>query len=273
MPTQPWNRWGVGPHLCVGLDPDFDRLPQAVQGGAQPLLAFCQNIARATAPYARAFKPQFAHFAGQDRLVELRGLCTFLKAEFPEHLLILDVKRGDIGSTAAYYAREAFDVYQADAVTLSPYLGDDALEPFLCHTERLCFVLCRTSNPSSAALQGLQSAGQPLFVHVAQRAHSHWNAHGNVGLVAGATHAQDLHTIRATAPGLPLLVPGVGAQGGDIAQLHRVAAQGTGPLFVNSSRGILYAGPGDDYAEAAARAASGLARELKGAAEGPAAAQ
>ncbi len=237
--------------LCIGLDPDSARLPQALAGEVDPIFAFCAAIMAATADLACAFKPNIAFFEalGPAGLATLARICA-LPRRVP---LILDAKRGDIGSTAEAYARMAFDVYDADAVTLSPYLGADSLEPFLRRPERGCFLLCKTSNPGSADLQDLPLAsGEPLYMAVARLAGGRWNANGNVGLVAGATHPAAVAAVRAACPDLPLLVPGVGAQGGALAEAVRVAVDARGELaLISASRSILYASAAADFADAA----------------------
>lgn len=246
--------------LCVGLDPDLDRVPPALQNAAQPLFAFNKAIIDATAPYACAFKPQFAHYAAEDRLDELKATLNYIAEAYPDKITILDAKRGDIGNTAQRYAREAFAIYNADAVTVNPYMGGDTIEPFSSDPARGVFILCRTSNPGSGELQSLQIGGKALYEIVAHHAATTWNTHANLGLVAGATYPEELSQIRALAPALPLLVPGIGAQGGDLEAVlkHGRDASGYG-MLINSSRGILYAGQGENFAQAAAQAAKELA--------------
>jgi orotidine-5'-phosphate decarboxylase len=241
--------------LCVGLDPDPARFAPALHGSKQAIAEFCCAIVDATAPYACAFKPQIAYFAAQRAEDQLEAVLAHVRARHPDLPVILDAKRGDIGSTAEQYAREAFERYGADAVTLSPYMGGDTIEPFLSYAGRGVFLLCRTSNPGGNDLQMLDVGGEALFERVARLAVS-WNRSRQIGLVVGATFPRELARVRELAPGLPLLVPGIGAQGGDIpatlaAGLDR---QGAG-MVINSSRAILYAGSGADYAAAAARAA------------------
>lgn len=250
--------------LCVGLDPDLDRIPAALRGERQPLFAFNRAIIEATAPYVCAYKPQFAHYAAEDRLDELRATLRFIREKYPEKVTILDAKRGDIGNTAVRYAREAFQIYDADAVTVNPYMGGDTVAPFSHDGSRGVFVLCRTSNPGSGELQSLEVNGRPLYEIVAQRAHEAWNTNRNLGLVVGATYPAELGRVRAVAPDMPLLVPGVGAQGGDLQAVLREGrdARGFG-LLINSSRGIIYAGSGDDFAAQAAVAARELLRAMQ----------
>jgi orotidine-5'-phosphate decarboxylase len=239
--------------LCVGLDPDVARLPHHLAGTADSLAEFCIAIVDATAQYACAFKPQIAYFAAVGAESQLERVCEHIRNAHPDVPLILDAKRGDIGDTAKLYAREAFERYNADAVTVNPYLGTDSLEPFFAHTGRGVIVLCRTSNPGSGTFQTQLIDGQPLFEHVATRAASEWSQLGEVGLVVGATYPDELARVRSLVGDMPLLVPGVGAQGGDAQTVLRVgrATDGYG-LIINSSRAILFASPGEDFAEAAA---------------------
>lgn len=235
--------------LCVGLDPDPSRFPEVVHGS---VFDFCAAIVDATADTVCAFKPQIAYFAAIGAESELERLCRHIRDQHPDVLLVLDAKRGDIGSTAEQYAHEAFDRYGAHVVTVNPYLGTDSVEPFLRHPDGGVFVLCRTSNPGSGDFQSLQVDGEPLYLHVARRVATEWNDIGDCGLVVGATYPAELEQVRAIVGDLPLLVPGVGAQGGDVEATVRAGAdrQGRG-MVVNSSRAVLYASSGDDFAEAA----------------------
>jgi orotidine-5'-phosphate decarboxylase len=264
------RRWQeADTRLCVGLDPDPARLPAALRGRADAPFAFCAAIVDATADLVCAFKPQIAFFSAQRAEDQLEDLIAHIHRAHPQVPVILDAKRGDIGSTAEHYAREAFERYAADAVTLSPYLGGDSLAPFLAYPGRGAFVLCRTSNPGGDDLQMLDAGGQRVFERIAHLAATRWNLNGELGLVVGATYPAELARVRAIAPQLPLLVPGVGAQGGDIQALLQAEASGAaqaepgarrGAVVINSSRAILYAGGGEDYA-AAARAAAQRTRD------------
>lgn len=254
------QRWQMANTLvCVGLDPEPAKFPARFANDPDAVFAFCRDIADATADYACAFKPQIAHFAALGAEYALQRLIAHLHSAHPTVPVILDSKRGDIGSTAQHYATEAFDRYRADAVTVNPYLGRDALQPFLDRADRGVVILCRTSNAGAGELQDLLVAGRPLYQHVAEKAAVEWNANGNVALVVGATWPEQLAEVRAIVGNVPLLVPGVGAQGGDVEAVVRNAksADGTG-LMVSSSRAVLYASAGDDYAEAAAAAACAL---------------
>lgn len=242
--------------LCVGLDPDPERFAPALRGAARAIADFCRAIVDATAAYACAFKPQIAYFASARAEDQLEEVLAHIRARHPRIPVILDAKRGDIGATAEHYAREAFERYGADAVTLSPFMGQDTIEPFLAYRGRGAFLLCRTSNPGGNDLQMLEVGGERLYERIARLAAGPWNRDGQLGLVVGATYPAELARVRELAPSLPLLVPGIGAQGGDVAAAVHAGrdAQGAG-LVINSSRAILYAGEGEDYALAAAAAA------------------
>jgi orotidine-5'-phosphate decarboxylase len=242
-----WTR--SGSMLCVGLDPDPPRFPAVVRSS---VFDFCRAIVDATADLVCAFKPQIAHFSAIAAEGDLERLCTYIRSEYPDVVLVLDAKRGDIGSTAEMYAREAFDRYGAHAVTVNPYLGTDSVEPFLRHPAGGVFVLCRTSNPGSGDFQNLSVDGEPLYQHVARRVATEWNEIGDCGLVVGATYPDELREVREIVGDLPLLVPGVGAQGGDIEAIVAAGASTDGfGMVVNSSRAVLYASNGDDFADAA----------------------
>lgn len=258
------QRWSQADSLvCVGLDPEPSKFPANFAADPDAVFAFCRDIADATAEYACAFKPQIAHFAALGAEDALTRLIAHIHAAHPGVPVILDSKRGDIGSTAQHYASEAFDRYRADAVTANPYLGRDSVQPFLDRAERGVIVLCRTSNPGAGDLQDLVVDGRPLYQHVAHKVAHEWNAHGNCALVVGATWPEQLRETRAIVGEVPFLVPGVGAQGGDVQAVvtNAKTADGTG-LMVSSSRAILYASGGADYADAAARAAKSLRDEI-----------
>ena len=236
--------------LCVGLDPDPSRFPRSLDGAPDAVFRFCAEIVDATADLVCAFKPQIAHFAALRAEGQLERLCEHIAERHPKVPIILDAKRGDIGSTAEQYAREAFGRYGADAVTVNPYLGTDSVEPFLA--AGAIIALCRTSNPGGADLQLLEVDGEPLYLRVARMIAEQWSTLGEVGLVVGATHPEELSRVRATVGDLPILVPGVGAQGGDAREAVTAGATANGRgLIVNSSRAVLYAGSGEDFAEAA----------------------
>lgn len=259
--TDSWRR--TNSLLCVGLDPDANKLPRAVRASNAPLFDFNRAIIDATAEWACAFKAQFAHYAAAGAERELERTIAYIKRQHPHLPVILDAKRGDIGATAIMYAREVFVRYGADAVTVNPYLGGDSLAPFLDYADRGVFVLCRTSNPGSGELQQLRADGRTVAEHVAARAAGEWNANRNVGLVVGATWPEEVAAIRGLAGDMPLLIPGVGAQGGDLASvLAHGLVDGAG-LLINISRGIIYAGDGDDFAAAAGRAAERWCGEIE----------
>ncbi|MFZ2652850.1 MAG: orotidine-5'-phosphate decarboxylase [Burkholderiaceae bacterium] len=247
--------------LCVGLDPDPARFPAGMRGDPTCIFEFCRQIVDATHDLAIAFKPQIAYFAAQRAEDQLERLIAHIHAMAPEVPVILDAKRGDIGSTAQQYAREAFERYGADAVTLSPFMGFDSIEPYLQYPGKGLFLLCRTSNPGGADLQAQRLAGgDMLFEHIARLASGTWNRNRQLGLVVGANFPAELKRVRDLAANLPLLIPGVGAQGGDAGATVRAAWRGengqtVAPIVVNSARAIIYASSGADFAAAARRAA------------------
>lgn len=250
-----WQR--SGSCLCVGLDPDPQRYPAHLAGRPDRVLAFCRAIVDATADLVCAFKPQIAYFAAQRAEDQLEALIAHIHQHHPGVPVILDAKRGDIGPTASQYAREAFDRYRADALTVNPYMGLDSLHPYLERPGKGVIVLCRTSNPGGSDLQFLEVArGEPLYQRVARLCAGAWNGNGQVGLVVGATFPAELAKVRALAPDLPILVPGIGAQGGDVAATLAAGRDQRGQgLLLSSSRAILYAGEGEDFAQAARLAA------------------
>lgn len=245
--------------LCVGLDPDPARFPGKFKGDAHRIYDFCAAIVDATADLAIAFKPQIAYFAAHRAEDQLERLMAHMRRSAPLVPIILDAKRGDIGSTAEQYAIEAFERYGADAVTLSPFMGFDSVAPYLQYHGKGAFLLCRTSNPGGDDLQSQRLAsvdGQPLlYEHIARLAQGPWNLNGQLGLVVGATYPAEIENVRAMAPLLPLLIPGVGAQGGDAVATVKAGWRPDAPIIVNSSRAIIYASSGDDFAEAARREA------------------
>ena len=255
--------------LCVGLDPEPTRIPACVPEGPNRLYDFCAAMVDATHDLVCAFKPQIAYFAAHRAEDQLERLMQHMRSHAPHVPIILDAKRGDIGSTAEQYAREAFERYGADAVTLSPFMGWDSVAPYLQYPGKGAFLLCRTSNPGGDDLQNQRLAdvdGQPrLYEHIAHLAQGLWNHNGQLGLVVGATYPAEIERVRALAPTVPLLIPGVGAQGGDAAATVRAGWRPEGPILVNSSRAILYAGLGEDFASAARREAERTRAQLQAA--------
>ncbi|MDN2673670.1 MULTISPECIES: orotidine-5'-phosphate decarboxylase [unclassified Janthinobacterium] len=244
--------------LCVGLDPDLAKLPAELRDLPDGITTFCTRIIDATADLACAFKPQIAYFAALGAEKQLEDICRYVRENYPHIPLILDAKRGDIGATATQYAREAFERYGADAVTVNPYMGEDSLDPYLAWKDRGVIILCRTSNPGGSDLQFLNTDGEPLYQRVARLVAEKWNKNGQCALVVGATFPEELAQVRAIVGDMPLLVPGIGAQGGDIAATVGAGqtANGMG-MMISSSRAIIYATPqaGEDFADAARRVA------------------
>lgn len=247
--------------VCVGLDVDLARIPAHLAGGPDPAFRFNRAIIDATRDLVCAYKPNFAFYGAMG----VRGWEALLRTveQVPEGIpVILDAKVGDIGNTAERYAHMAYHEVGADAVTVNPYMGFDAVEPFLAHPDRCAFLVCLSSNPGSADLQRLQVGGRPLYRVVVEKAVA-WSRRGPCGLVVGATHPEELREVREDAPDLPLLIPGVGAQGGD---LEGVARFGTDPMgemaVVNVSRSVLYASGGEDFAAAARRETERLREAL-----------
>lgn len=245
--------------LCIGLDPEIERLPAHIAAEPSPIFQFNKAVIDATHDLVCAYKPQFAHYAACEAEDQLERTIEYVHRTYPRVPVILDAKRGDVGSTAERYAIEVFERYAADAVTVNPYLGGDALEPFLRYADKGVIVLCRTSNPGARELQDLEVGGGKLYQRVAELAATRWNARGNCLLVVGATYPRELAEVRAIVGEMPLLVPGVGAQGGDVAQAVRngQSASGAG-LIISASRSILYAAGGVEFAAAARAAALAL---------------
>ena len=240
--------------LCVGLDPELEKLPERFRGEAHPLFSFCRDVMDATAEFACAFKPNTAFFEahGARGWDELAMVFAHLREQCPEHFSICDAKRGDIGSTNRGYVKAVFEDLRADAITLHPYLGSEALAPFLEREDRASIILCRTSNPGAGELQDAAIEGRPLWMHVAERVSTEWNSRGNCMLVVGATWPAEMRQLRRIAPDMTFLVPGIGAQGGEIKATMRAGMRSDGKgLILSSSRAILYA----DRPVEAARAA------------------
>ena len=252
------NRWSDANSLvCVGLDPEPSKFPIHLREDPDAVFTFCRAIIDATADLVCCFKPQIAHFAALGAEDALTRLIGHIHAAHPGIPVILDAKRGDIGSTAQHYATEAFDRYGADAVTANPYLGRDSVQPFLDRKDRGVVILCRTSNKGAGDFQDLlvsnsREGGQPLYQRVAETVATDWNTHGNCMLVVGATWPEQLRDVRTIVGAMPLLIPGIGAQGGDVEAVvtNGKTADGGG-LAISSSRAILYASTAEDFADAA----------------------
>jgi orotidine-5'-phosphate decarboxylase len=249
--------------LCVGLDSDLYKIPAHLRKEDTPLFKFNKAIIDSTADLVCAFKLQIAYYSASGSEAELEMTIEHIHENYPEIPVILDAKRGDIGATAEMYAREAFERYKADAVTVNPYMGSDTLEPFLEHREKGIIVLCRTSNPGAKDIQDLNMDGKRLYQIIASMAVDKWNFNNNVLLVVGATYPKELKEIRSIVGDMPFLVPGIGAQGGDVQKTvtNGMDSKGTG-MIINSSRGIIYASDGSDFAEAARSAAKRLRDEI-----------
>lgn len=250
--------------LCVGLDPDLIKLPAQFQSKPNGIAEFCCAIIDATADLACAFKPQIAYFSALRAEQQLEDICGYLRKNYAHLPIILDAKRGDIGATAQQYALEAFERYGADAVTVNPYMGFDSVEPYLEWKDKGCIVLCRTSNPGGSDLQFLQVEGRPLYQHVADLVANKWNTNGQCSLVVGATFTEEIHQVRKIVGDMPLLVPGIGAQGGDVAATVKAGKTDVGGMMINSSRAILYAKTtgSENFAHAARRVAQQTRDEI-----------
>jgi len=242
-----WNETNT--LVCVGLDPDPTRFPDIIGKSADKIFAFSRAIIDATADSVCAYKPQIAHFAALNAEDQLKEIIEYIHSEYPEVPVILDSKRGDIGTTAARYAKEAFERYEADAVTVNPYLGLDGVKPFTDYADKGVILLCRTSNPSAKDFQDLDVGGMPLYEQVAKTIAEDWNEHNNCALVVGATWPKQLGDIRKLVGDMPILVPGIGAQGGDLeGTLEHGLDSNKAGLIISSSRGVIYASDGDDFA-------------------------
>jgi orotidine-5'-phosphate decarboxylase len=262
--TQLERSWDSSDSLvCVGLDPEIERFPEQIADQASPIFQFNKAIIDATADLVCAYKPQFAHYAAYEAEDQLERTIDYIHRSYPGIPVILDSKRGDVGNTAERYAIEAFERYHADAVTVSPYLGGDSLEPFLEYEDKGVIILCRTSNPGAVEVQDLEIGGRKLFHVIAELASRRWNRRGNCLLVVGASYPRELAEVRVIVGNMPFLVPGVGAQGGDVALAvqNGQSTAGTG-LIISSSRGILYASSGENFASAAREATQKLRDQI-----------
>jgi orotidine-5'-phosphate decarboxylase len=247
----------------VGLDTDGAKIPAAFQKSKFPLFEFNKAVIDATQDLVCAYKPQIAYYAAQKAEDQLQMTIDYIKRLTGGIPVVLDAKRGDIGETAKMYAKEAFERFGAHAVTVNPYMGSDTLQPFLDYKDRGVIVLCKTSNLGSGELQDLRFDGRAIFEIVAEKAARDWNKNGNVCLVAGGTHIEELKKIRSLAGEIPLLVPGVGAQGGDVKQIIKVGKDSRGHgLMINASRSVIYA-QGADFQKAVRGAAEQLVAEMR----------
>ncbi|MEZ4521066.1 MAG: orotidine-5'-phosphate decarboxylase [Thermomicrobiales bacterium] len=248
--------------LCVGLDPVVERFPPSIGSNSNAIRQFNREIIQATMDFACAYKPNMGFYLpyGHDGLDALLAI----RDDVPDHIpVLLDAKVGDIDSTSEAYARAYFDAWGFDGVTAHAYLGHDSLAPLIEHEDRAVFVLAKTSNPGSGFLQDVEINSQPVSEHVAAAA-SGWNAHGNIGLVVGATYPDQLRSIRSIVGDMPILVPGVGAQSGDLAGAVAAGIDSSGyGLLINASRSISYASQDSDFADAARMAASTLRDQIE----------
>lgn len=258
------TRWRSNNTLvCVGLDPDLNKIPEHIRAMKHPILEFNRAIIDSTHDLVCAYKPQIAYYSAFGAEHELKLTIEYIHNNYPEIPVILDAKRGDIGATAKMYVIEAFDRYEADAVTVNPYMGGDTLKPFLDRKEKGVVILCRTSNPGARDIQDIESSNNKLYQIVAKQAASEWNYNNNIMLVVGATYPEELGEIRKITGDIPFLVPGIGAQGGDVekAVTNARTPDGSG-IAINSSRGIIYAGSGKDFEEDVRQAAQNLRDEI-----------
>lgn len=249
--------------VCVGLDPDIDKIPMHIREMDEPIYEFNKAIIDATGDLVCAYKPQIAFYAYTRAEQQLERTIEYIHKNCPGIQVILDAKRGDIGSTAKMYAKEAFERYKADAVTVNPYMGGDTLDPFLEYKDKGVIILCRTSNPGAVDIQDLESGGEKIYRIIAAKASKQWNYNGNTALVVGATYPDELFEVREIVGDMPLLVPGIGTQGGDVekAVTNGRDSRGAG-MIINSSRGIIYASSDKNFAEAARIAAMELKDEI-----------
>ena len=242
--------------LCVGLDPDWARLPEHIKQTPEPIFEFCKAIVDATYDLVCAYKPQIAYFAALAAEDQLQETLNYIRETYPHIPIILDGKRGDIGSTASMYAKEAFERYQADAVTVNPYMGQDSAQPFLDYADKGVVLLCRTSNQGAGDIQDLEVDGVAVYEKIAQMIVNDWNSHGNCCLVVGATAPEQMQRIRQITPTMPFLVPGVGAQGADVEAIVKAGQTNDGMgLIINNARNVIFAGQGENFAMMARKVA------------------
>ncbi len=257
------RRWELGNFLCVGLDSELSRIPESARKGTirETLFNFNRSIIDATHGLICAFKPNSAFYEayGEDGWGALRETISYIQEAAPEVPVILDAKRGDVGGTNNGYAKTVFDLLMADAVTVSPYLGKEALAPFLARKDKGVIVLSKTSNPGAGEFQDLIVGDTPLYLAVAKHVAQGWNKNGNCGLVVGATYPDDLKKVRAIAGDMPILIPGIGEQGGNLAKTVAAGRDSRGRgMIISASRAVIFASGGKDYAEAAMKKAAEL---------------
>lgn len=249
--------------VCVGLDPDLKKIPKIIRDHKDPIFEFNKAIIDKTADLVCAYKPQIAYYSSQKAEVELEKTVKYVQENYSDIPVILDAKRNDIGSTAEQYAREVFERYEVDAVTVNPYMGTDSIEPFTSYKEKGVIILCKTSNPGGSDLQNLNCGGKPLYLHVVEKAMTDWNTNDNIAFVVGATYPDELQNIRGAVGDTPLLIPGVGAQGGDIESTIAYGCDSVGAgLIISSSRAVNYASAGEDFAEEARRVVLSMSEEI-----------
>jgi orotidine-5'-phosphate decarboxylase len=252
-------------HLCIGLDPEFNKIPDKFKNSKTPFFDFNREIIDSTFDLVACYKPQFAHYAAHGREEELFETIKYIKQVSQNILVILDFKRGDIGNTSNFYAKEAFSRYGAHSATVNPYMGFDSVSPFVENPEFGIFILCRTSNPSSKDFQSLilKESNQPLFMEVAKQVSNNWNVNKNCGLVLGATFPKEMEEVRQlVGPDMPFLIPGIGAQGGDLKSVITASYSGLGSILINSSRGIIHKDSSLNFSKVAREAAIELRDEI-----------
>jgi orotidine-5'-phosphate decarboxylase len=260
------DMWKAGKHVCIGLDIDIARIPKHITGDVPARAStFLRAIIQSTADLVAAYKPNTAFFEawGDKGAQVLHGTIEHINDSAPRVPVIVDAKRADIASSNQGTINFIFEFLKADATTVHPYLGHEAIRPFLDQTNKGIFILCRTSNPGAGEFQDLEISGEPLFLHVASRVARDWNHHKNCGLVVGATYPNELAIIRERVADMPLLIPGIGAQGGDIEAVVRASyADSQLRILINASRSVLYASPDRDFAEAAREKVISMNQEI-----------
>lgn len=255
------KKWKEKKYLCIGLDPVLDKIPKSIKG-KDKVFQFNRAIIDATADIVCAYKPNSAFYEamGASGIEQLKKTCDYINKKHPDIAILLDAKRADIDSTNEGYVTFVFDYLKVDAVTLHPYLGYTSLKPFLDRKEKCLIILCRTSNIGAGEFQDLLIKNKPLYEVVAERVSKSWNKNNNVGFVVGATYPKEMKTIRRIAKEMPILIPGIGAQGGDLVSSIKSAKKN---FLISSSRGIIYASRGKDFAKAARKEAEQLHNEIK----------